>query len=83
MKQNINLNHFQQLLFHTFTPLMNLIFFCLTKNETGAKTVPPAPKLGYNDGRALQLCARAQGDTRYVGGRRGLLYDYLRSWTRT
>ena len=41
MKQNNNLNRFQQLLFHTFPPLMYLILFGLTKTET-AKTAPRA-----------------------------------------
>ena len=32
-------------LFHTCPPLM--IYFCLTKTETAAKTAPRVPKLGY------------------------------------
>ena len=44
-------------LFHTFPPLKNRVFFCLTKTETTAKTAPRAPKLGYKGGRAPQLSA--------------------------
>ena len=46
MKQNSNLNHFQQL------------FFGLTKTEMAAKTAPRVPKLGYKGGRVPQLIAR-------------------------
>ena len=45
-KPNSNLNHFQQLLFHTIPRLLiNIIFFVLQKK--GAKTVPRESKLGY------------------------------------
>ena len=47
MKQNSNLNHFQQLLFHTCPHLMNLI----AKSETAAKTAPRVSKPGYTGGR--------------------------------
>ena len=56
MKQNSNLNHFQQLLFHTFPTHFNIIFFGLTK--TGAKTAPRVPKLGYFVGRVPKVSSR-------------------------
>ena len=37
MKQNSNLNHFKQLLFHTFPPLMSLIFLVLQKRKQAPK----------------------------------------------
>ena len=51
MKQNCNLNHFQQLLFYNFPRLLiNIIFLALQK--TGIKTAPRVPKLQvYLDGR--------------------------------
>lgn len=46
MKQNSKLNHFQQLLFHTFHPPLNQYnIFGLAK--TCAKTAPRVPKLGF------------------------------------
>ena len=54
MKQNSNLSHFQQFLFHTFPPPLDQYnLFGLQK--TAAKTVPRMPKLGYFDGRVPKL----------------------------
>ena len=76
MKQYSNLNHFQQLLFHTFPTHFNIIFFGLTK--TGAKTAPRVPKLGYFVGRVPKVSSRVI----LVGGRRGLSYFHFYSKTR-
>ena len=38
--------------------LINLILFGLSKTETGAKTAPGVPKLGYIDGRVPKLSSR-------------------------
>ena len=73
MKQNSNLNHFQQLLFHTFPPHMNLI----TKTEWGAKTAPRVPKLGYKGGRVPQLSVRGTLATSGAGVVRHILYSIL------
>ena len=35
--------------------LMNLILFGFSKTETGTKTAPRVPKLGYFDGRVPKL----------------------------
>ena len=50
MKQNCNLNHFQQLLFHTFPPPPD--------PYTGAKTAPRLSKFGYFDGRVAKVSSR-------------------------
>ena len=49
MEQNSNLNHFQQLLFHTFHDQYNL--FC-------AKTTPWVSKLGNFDWRVPKVSSR-------------------------
>ena len=56
--------------------LLFLLFFCLTKTETGANTAPRAPKLGYKGRHAPQFSARGTLATA-GGGRRGLLVARL------
>ena len=67
MKQNSNLNHFQQLLFHTF-PQNNL--FWPYKNGRQNRS------LGAKTGLLRRAGAKSQfpGDTSNVVGRRGLSY---------
>ena len=84
MKQNSNLNNFQQLLFHTFPPSDELIFFGFTKMETGPKTAPRASKLGYKGGRAPQLSAQVTLATSRRGPRRcGLSHPHINSYYNT
>jgi len=45
----------------------NLFLFGLSKTETGAKTAPRVPKLGYFDGRVPKICSRVTLETSGAG----------------
>ena len=57
-----------------FFILMNLFLFSLTKKETGAKTAPRVPKLGYFDGRVPKLSSRL---TLATSGASVVIYTHL------
>ena len=69
MKQNSNLNHIEQLLILYFFPSDEFNLFWLYKNGNGRQN-RSLDENHTSDGKTeLQRCP---GDTRYVGGRRGL-----------